>query len=84
MDGKAVIREFVRKLLVANGDTDALADDDSLLISGRLQSVNAVEIVLFLEENFQIDFAEIGFDQEQIDCIDAIYGLAKTAFSQPR
>ena len=79
MKGKADIREFVRNLLITNGDAEPLADQDSLLLSGRLHSIDAVEIVVFLEENFGINFAEIGFDQEQVDSVDAISALAQTA-----
>jgi acyl carrier protein len=79
MKGRAEIREFVRGLLTASGDDGPLADDDSLLFSGRLQSIDAVEIVVFLEENFAIDFAKIGFDKEQIDSVDAICALTETA-----
>jgi acyl carrier protein len=79
MKGKADIREFVRNLLITNGDTEPLADQDSLLLSGRLQSIDAVEIVVFLEQNFGIDFAEIGFDQELVDSVDAICALSQTA-----
>ena len=82
MKGKGDIREFVRNLLIANGDAEPLADQDSLLLSGRLQSIDAVEIVVFLEENFGIDFAELGFDQERIDSIDAIAALTQTASSR--
>jgi acyl carrier protein len=84
MKGKADIREFVRNLLITNGDAEPLADQDSLLLSGRLQSIDAVEIVIFLEENFGIDFAELGFDQAQIDSIDAIHALTETTSSQSR
>jgi len=79
MTGREKIREFVRGLLVANGDTGAFQDQDSLLLSGRLQSIDAVEIVVFLEKNFGIDFAEVGFDREQIDSVDAIQLLVETA-----
>jgi hypothetical protein len=34
-----------------------------------------VEIVIFLEEKFGVDFAEIGFDQALIDSVDAIAAL---------
>jgi acyl carrier protein len=74
---KVDIREFVQSLLIQNGDEEPLTDQESLLLSGRLQSIDAVEIVLFLEENFGIDFAEIGFDREQIDSIDAIHELTQ-------
>jgi len=76
---KVDIRKFVQSLLIKNGDNEPLTDQESLLLSGRLQSIDAVEIVLFLEENFGIDFAEIGFDREQIDSIDAIHALTQTA-----
>lgn len=75
MKGKAEIREFVRALLSNSGDDGPLSDQDSLLVSGRLQSIDAVEIVVFLEENFGIDFAEIGFDRGDIDSVDAIFAL---------
>jgi acyl carrier protein len=78
MIGKAEIRAFVQGLLTDSGDDEPLADSDSLLLSGRLQSIDAVEIVVFLEENFGIDFGEIGFDKDQMDSIDAIYALTQT------
>jgi acyl carrier protein len=77
MTGKAEIHEFVQDMLRSSGDTGPLADSDSLILSGRLQSINAVEIVVFLEENFGIDFAQLGFDREQIDTVDAMYALAR-------
>jgi acyl carrier protein len=78
MKGKPEIRAFVQDLLVSKGDSQVFDDSDSLLFSGRLQSIDAVEIVVFLEENFAVDFAVIGFDQEQIDSINAIEALIKT------
>jgi len=78
MSGKTKIKQFVQDLLARCDDHGPLADHDSLLLSGRLQSIDGVEIVLFLEENFGLDFAEIGFEREQIDSIDAIYALAQT------
>ena len=76
MKGKGDIRLLVERLLAANGDHEPVGDDESLLISGRLQSIDAVEIVVFLEEAFGVDFAEIGFDRETIDSIEGIYKLA--------
>jgi acyl carrier protein len=79
MKGKAEVRPFIQNLLISKGDSLPFADHDSLLLSGRLQSIDAVDIVVFLEEEFAIDFARIGFDQEQIDSIEAIYALIETA-----
>ncbi|MGB0063971.1 MAG: hypothetical protein WBP85_05945 [Terracidiphilus sp.] len=79
MDKKNEIRALVRRLLDSNGDTGDLSDQDSILLSGRLQSINAVEIVVFLEETYGIDFAEIGFDRDQLDSVDAICALIETS-----
>lgn len=79
MDHKAAIRQFVQQLLVQKGDQRPFSDSDSLVLSGRLQSVDAVEVVVFLEENWSIDFATIGFDETQIDSVDAIDSLVQQA-----
>jgi acyl carrier protein len=79
VDHKAAIRQFVQQLLVQKGDQRPFSDSDSLVFSGRLQSVDAVEVVVFLEEKWGIDFASIGFDESQIDSVDAIDALVQQA-----
>ncbi|MGA2094764.1 MAG: hypothetical protein ABSH39_00565 [Candidatus Acidiferrum sp.] len=79
------IRNFIQGLLNRRRDKKPFADDSSLLLSGRLSSVEAVEIGVFLEEKFGVDFADIGFDQAKIDTVDqilALAGLAKTDVSR--
>ena len=73
------VREFVKKLLAMKGDRQPFSDESSLFLSGRLGSVDAVEVVVLLEEKAGIDFNETGFDQEQIDTIDAIFRLIRDA-----
>lgn len=75
MESRAAIRQFLQELFAGKGDRQPFSDSDSLLLSGRLESVDAVEIVVFLEEKFGVDFAEIGFDQTLIDSVDAIDSL---------
>jgi acyl carrier protein len=79
VDHKEAIRQFVQQLLVQKGDQRPFSDSDSLVLSGRLQSVDAVEVVVFLEEKWGIDFATIGFDETQIDSVDAIDSLVQQA-----
>jgi acyl carrier protein len=75
MERKTAIREFLRNLLARKGDSQPFSDETSVLLSGRLQSVDAVELAVFLEENFGVDFATMGFDQERIDTVNAISSL---------
>jgi acyl carrier protein len=79
MDNKIAIRQFLRNLLAQKSDDKPLLDHSSLLISGRLDSVDAVEIVVMLEEKFNIDFAEIGFDQTMVDSVDSIDSTIRSA-----
>lgn len=83
MDRMAEIREFLRRLLSQRGDRQPFTDASSFFLSGRLGSVDAVELVVFLEETFGVDFAEIGFDESQIDSIDAIRSLVESTKSAP-
>ena len=75
MDERIDIRTLVRGLLEKKGDTRAVADGDSLIFSGRLESIDALEIAFFLEERYGIDFAQIGFDQNRLDSVDEIVSL---------
>ncbi len=75
LEPTAVVRNFLHKLLAREGESQPFADSDSLLLSGRLQSVDGVEIVVFLEEKFGLDFAELGFDLAKIDSVNSIVAL---------
>jgi acyl carrier protein len=77
MENKAAIREFIQKLLTGKGDTHPFADDASLIFSGRLQSIDAVDLAVFLEKQFGVDFAEMGFDQERLDTVNAIMSMVE-------
>jgi acyl carrier protein len=75
MDQRQEIRKYLQELLALKGDRQPFGDDTSLLLSGRLASVDAVDIVVFLEEKFGVDFTEQGFDPTLIDSVDAIDAL---------
>jgi acyl carrier protein len=78
MNQREGIRKYLQELLALKGDRQPFADDASLLLSGRLASVDAVDIVVFLEEKFGVDFSELGFDPALIDSVDAIDALTQT------
>jgi acyl carrier protein len=78
MDHNAEVREFFKRLLAIRHDRQPFTDTTSFFLSGRLSSVDAVELVVFLEEKYGIDFADIGFDQSQIDSVEAIGSLLRT------
>ncbi len=71
------IRGFIGELLRRRGDTNPFEDSESLLQSGRLQSIDATEIVIFLESHYGIDFSDIGFDQDLIGSVERIQQLLR-------
>ena len=83
MDTRQRVRQVVADLLNARGDLGEFTDSDSLLLSGRLQSIDAVNIGLFLEQEYGIDFASLGFDQAQVDSVDEIVSLIERSGCLP-
>jgi acyl carrier protein len=79
MNQIAVVRDFLKQILAAKGDRQPFSDSDSLFLSGRLGSMEGVELVVLLEDKFGIDFTQIGFDQSKIDSVEAIEWLIRTA-----
>ncbi len=77
MQATPFIREFLKSLLARKGDTGGFADDEGLLVAGRLDSVDVMEIVVFLESSFGIDFSEHPFDQGDFDSVTSIVVLVK-------
>lgn len=74
-NNRVAVREFVQNLLSQKGDRAPFSDNEQLVARGRLQSIDTVELLLFLEEKYGIDFGETGFDQNQVESIDNIMAL---------
>jgi acyl carrier protein len=81
MNTRDEIRVQVEHLLAGKGDQEPLGDDDSLVLSGRLDSIDVLQIVMFLEGRYSIDFADQPFDQEDFDSINRI--LARIELQAP-
>jgi acyl carrier protein len=75
MIDRNAVRALVGSVLRRKGDTKPLTDTDSLVLSGRLDSLDVLQIVVFLENSYSIDFADQEFDQEAFDSIDRILTL---------
>ena len=69
---KQKIREFFLETLKQNSDAQPLADNDSLFVSGRLDSFSMMMFVMHLENEFGIDFTAIDFDVNLIDSLNEI------------
>ena len=54
---------------------ESITDSDSLVRSGLIDSLATLDIILFLETEFSIDFTNDGIDPAALDSIDNILDL---------
>ena len=66
------IRAFVEELLGEHDDHNAFGDSESLIKTGRLDSLAVVKLVTFLESAFTVDFVTVEFDPERFDSVAEI------------
>jgi acyl carrier protein len=72
---KAHVRKIVALLLSQRGDNYPFEDADSLVLSGRLESLAVMDLAVFLETTFGLDFARVEFNQTDFDSVDSIVAL---------
>ena len=66
------VHDYISELLKNKGDDLPLEFQDSLVSKGRLDSVDVMDIVVFLEEQYGLDFSVRGIDIDDFDSLKAI------------
>ena len=69
------LRKHLQDALQQHGDSQPLTDEDSLFLSGRLDSFSMMNLILFLETRFQLRFSDLEFEVEKVDSVQAIMAL---------
>lgn len=72
---KLKLREFLKDTLEKHGDHKDFADNESLFVSGRLDSFSMMNLVMYLEEAFGLDFSNFEFDVNLVDSANDIERL---------
>lgn len=67
---KEKIRKFLQETLLRNGDTAGFSDDDSLVKSQRLDSLDLMDLLLFIEEHYAISTSKLGEDVTVVDSLN--------------
>ena len=78
MSTQTKIRNFIEGILNDKGDSSGFTDQQLLVTEGRLDSLDIMTIVVFLEENYGIDFSDRPFDQNEFDSVESITALVDT------
>ena len=69
------VLEFLRTIQKPDRPLDTVAETDSLVERGLIDSLALLEIVAFLEEQYRIDFATIGLEPDQLTSVSGILDL---------
>lgn len=72
------LRAFLTQALSTHGDHAPFADDESLFLSGRIDSFTMMNLVVHLESTYGIDFGALDFDVTLVDTVDAMADLVQT------
>ncbi|NVO16427.1 MAG: acyl carrier protein [Rhodoplanes sp.] len=72
------IRAFIRDNFLFREDRDAIADSDSLLDAGLIDSTGILELVAFLEAEFGLAIADADIVPENLDSIERIDAFVAT------
>jgi len=78
----ADIKKDIREYIVENflfGDTDTVfADDDSFMENGLLDSTGILELIMFLENTFDIKVDDEEIIPENLDSLDRLESFINT------
>ena len=69
------VLDFLRTIQKPDRPLHTVAETDSLVESGLIDSLALLEIVTFLEEQYRIDFAAIGLEPAQLTSVSGILDL---------
>lgn len=69
------LMDFLNTIKSPGVELKSINDDISLVQSGLIDSLATLEIISFLEDEFNIDFAETGIDPGELDSIQSILKL---------
>ena len=78
---KQKIKAYLLDTLKQQGDSHPLNDNDSLFVSGRLDSVSMMLLVVYLENEFTVNFKGTDFDVHLIDSVQEIALLVESQVS---
>jgi acyl carrier protein len=72
---KADLLRFLRTIQRPDAPIDDIDENDGLVESGLIDSLSLLQIILYLEQTYCIDFVEAGLDQQSIRSVSNILDL---------
>lgn len=79
---KSQPREYLKTAFDKHGDRHDFADDESLFLSGRLDSFSMMNLLVYLETELSVDFSVLEFDVNLVDSVNDVEALVDSAASR--
>ncbi len=76
-DTKGIIRSFMVENFLFGDEASLPADGDSLIAGGIIDSTGVLELVAFIEEQFDFPIADSDIVPKNLDRIDAIAAFVR-------
>ena len=78
---KQKIKNFIMEQFLPGEDANELTDDTPLISGGILDSIATLQLVMYIEETFRVNFEPHEVDKENLDTLNLMVGLlaSKTA-----
>lgn len=73
------LKQFLRTIQKPNRPVESVGVDERLVASGLVDSLAVMQIVVYLEEQYGIDFAATGFDPDRLATMGSIVELIEEA-----
>ena len=82
MDELRQIREFIFRNFLFAEDDGSLANGDSLIASGTIDSTGVLELILFIEQTFGVKIDEEEMIPANLDSVDSIVAFLRRKRSE--
>jgi len=73
------LTRFLRTIQKPNKPVESIGMNENLVTSGLIDSLALVQIVVYLENTYGIDFASLGADPERLASIASILDIVEEA-----
>lgn len=78
------LQRFLQGIQKPNRPMESVGFDESLVESGLIDSLAIVQIVVYLEETYSLDFSARGLDPERLVSMASIVDLIEEAGARPQ
>lgn len=77
METKAKLREFITENFLFGSDEDGFKDDDSFLDNGIIDSTGVLELVSYIEEEFDMEVLDEELVPDNFDSLNKLVSYIK-------